>query len=143
MSLPKIDLDLVRQYCSLDDDTANDKLLQQYLVSAFDVAEMRTGRFFTESEVVVNEFDDHVYLKSKYGAIIEVKFNGAVTTSYTQQGAMLGFDSVGAIDIKYSTIEDVANSVLTFILKYILHQLERNNPDRGELDYSDLAPFVE
>lgn len=142
IALPKVDLDLVRKYCSLD-DTDNDKLLYQYINSAFDAAELKTRRFFTQSEVVLNTFDDEITLKSKVDSIIEVKVGGIVTTSYKTQGNTLVFDTVTDIQVKYSTVEDVTNGVLMFVLKYVLHQLERNNPDRGELDYSDLSPYFE
>ena len=142
IALPKVDLDLVRQYCSLD-DTDNDKLLYQYISGAFDAAELKTRRFFTQSEVALNTFDDEITLKSKVDRIIEVKVGGIGTTSYKMQGNTLVFDTVSDIQVKYSTVEDVTNGVLMFVLKYVLHQLERNNPDRGELDYSDLSPYFE
>lgn len=144
VNLPSLNLSIVRQYCSIsEDDTSNDSLIWQYYKAALDAAESFCGRFFTESAVVITDYDDTLRIPSKVNEITSVKLNGEVTTDYILQSQYLSLPTVGNIEVEYTTVEDMPNPVWIFIYKFILYNLERNNPERGELDHSDLITYIE
>lgn len=143
-ALPEFDMVELREYCNLEvDDTSNDKQLFRFFKAALDCAEQKTNRFFTKSDVVISDYDNMIKLPQKVDAITKVKFNSAEIADYTNESNTLVFSEVGAVEVELTTLEDMPSNLWMFILKYILHQLERNNPDSGELDYSDIAMYMQ